>query len=93
MMMGLFSQLQLFVEGELTPEQHNTWYTKYTMRDTYHDSWPTFLNSDISTRSANTWDGDFNMTMFYGCRFLERRHIGIVMPRDLRKAVIPVMEE
>jgi hypothetical protein len=93
MMMGLFSQLQLFVEGELTPEQHKTWYNKYTMRDTYHASWHTILNSYISTRSANTWDGDFNMTMFYGCRFLERRHIGIVMPRDLRKAVIPVMEE
>jgi len=90
LLMAAFSMLQLFVEGELTPEQHNTWYTKQTSRSP-HEFWEPFMNSNISMRPANTWDGDFNMTEFYGCRFLERDHIGLIMPEKLRKAVLPIL--
>jgi len=44
-------------------------------------------------RPANTKDGDFNITMFYGCKLLERKAIGIIMPEEMRKNILPQFEK
>lgn len=59
------------------------------MRSPHTTGWEPFMMSNISMRPANTKDGDFNITMFYGCKLLERKAIGIIMPEEMRKNILP----
>ena len=63
--------------------------TKQSMRSPHTTGWEPFMMSNISMRPANTKDGDFNITMFYGCKLLERKAIGIIMPEEMRKNILP----